>query len=151
MTAIDSMYILTTSMNSEIKRVIPGKNVVNILIVDDLKVNFLLIKAMLGKLNAQLFYADNGFKAVEHIVEGKPTDLVLMDYNMPGIDGLEASKKIKRLCPDLPIVSLSTFTESPHFDRTNAPYDAYITKPVDPNTLIETIDRLIQQSQIQES
>ena len=136
------MYVTTASMNTEIKRVLPGKHAVNILIVDDLKVNFLLIKAMLGKLNTQLFYAENCFKALDHIVQGKPADLVLMDYNMPGMDGVEASKKIKAVRPDLPIVSFSTFTESPHFNRKSAPFDAYITKPVNPSELMGIIQQL---------
>ncbi|MDO8897209.1 MAG: response regulator, partial [Bacteroidales bacterium] len=57
----------------------------HILVVDDLKVNFLLIKAMLGKINVNLDWSENGFQAVEHIQNGNKPDLILMDYNMPGM------------------------------------------------------------------
>jgi CheY-like chemotaxis protein len=112
---------------------------ISILIVDDLRVNFLLIKAMLGKISAHLTWCETGFHALNHIKEGNKTDIILMDYNMPGMDGLEATRMIKSIAPGIPVVSLSTFTENPLFDRKNAPFDGYIPKPVDPAMLIDMI------------
>jgi CheY-like chemotaxis protein len=115
----------------------------HILIVDDLKVNFLLIKAMLGKISVNLTWCENGFLALDHIRKRNKTDLILMDYNMPGMDGLEATRLIKNLAPEIPVISLSTFTENPLFDRKNAPFDGYIPKPVNPVLLIELIKEKI--------
>lgn len=114
-------------------------NTISVLVVDDLRVNFLLIKAMLSRLRANVYWAANGFDAVDNIINGIKYDLVLLDYNMPGIDGLETAKRIKSIKPDLPIISVSTFTENPAFDRKNAPFDGYLGKPVDPEKLYNLI------------
>lgn len=118
----------------------------NILVVDDVKINYLLIKAMLAKTGAQIIWAENGMKALEIVASEPCVDLILMDYNMPEMNGLETTLKIKELNPNLPVVSQSTFTDSRHFDRTNAPFDAYLTKPIMAENLIQEIDKLIQKA-----
>jgi CheY-like chemotaxis protein len=118
----------------------------NILVVDDVKINYLLIKAMLIKTGAEIIWADNGMKALEIVSSEPRVDLILMDYNMPEMNGLETTIKIKEMNPNLPVVSQSTFTDSRHFDRTNAPFDAYLTKPIIAENLIQEINKLIQQA-----
>jgi CheY-like chemotaxis protein len=118
----------------------------NILVVDDVKINYLLIKAMLIKTGAEIIWADNGMKALEIVSSEPRVDLILMDYNMPEMNGLETTIKIKEMNPNLPVVSQSTFTDSRHFDRTNAPFDAYLTKPIMAENLIQEINKLIQQA-----
>ena len=117
----------------------------NILVVDDVKINYLLIRAMLLKTGAQIIWAENGMKALEIVASEPCVDLILMDYNMPEMNGLETTVKIKEMKPNLPVVSQSTFTDSRHFDRTNAPFDAYLTKPIMADNLIKEINKLIQQ------
>lgn len=112
---------------------------IHVLVVDDLRVNFLLVKAMLGKLNPVIDYCDSGAKAIEHIRSGRKTDVVLMDFNMPGMDGKEATEHIKVIRPNLPVISLSTFTDSPAFDKEEALYDGYLTKPIQADLLIDEI------------
>ena len=114
-----------------------------ILVVDDVKVNYLLIKAMLLRTGASIVWAEDGFKALEIISSEQNIDLVLMDYNMPVMDGLETTLRIKKTKSTLPVLSQSTFTDSPLFDRLNAPFDAYISKTIVPKTLIETISMFI--------
>ena len=117
---------------------------IHILLVDDLRVNYLLVKAMLSKLNTQIYYTESGFKALEHIRSGNKTEVVLMDFNMPGMDGKEATELIKSFNPDIPVISLSTFTDNPAFDRSTALFDGYITKPVNPELLIELIMQFVR-------
>lgn len=115
----------------------------SILIVDDLKVNYLLLKAMIAKTGAKVYWAGNGFEAIE-LVEAHPEiEVVLMDYNMPGIDGLETTRRLKQMIPDLPVISQSTFTDSNLFDRSLAPYDAYLSKPINAQVLLNTIEELL--------
>ena len=140
MTTPDKMTI------SKPKPKVEPERIIHILVVDDLKVNFLLVKAMLGKLNAQIYYTESGFKAIEHIRSSNNIDVVLMDFNMPGMDGKETTELIKSMKPHLPVISLSTFTDKAVFDQSSAPYDAYITKPVNPELLIELIFKVIQKN-----
>jgi CheY-like chemotaxis protein len=115
----------------------------SILIVDDLKVNFLLLKAMITRTGANTIWADNGYTALEIIEKRPDINVVLMDYNMPGINGLETTYRIKQMKPGLPVISQSTFTDSNLFDRSTAPYDAYLSKPINAKELLSTIELFI--------
>lgn len=115
----------------------------SILIVDDLKVNYLLLKAMIAKTGAEVIWAGNGFEAIDLVENHPEIQVVLMDYNMPGIDGLETTRRIKEMVPDLPVISQSTFTDSNLFDRSSAPYDAYLSKPINAKILLTTIENLM--------
>jgi CheY-like chemotaxis protein len=65
-----------------------------ILIVDDQKVNRLLLKKILEKTGSELLCAENGLEAINIFQQSKP-DLILMDMVMPVMDGLEAIQKIR--------------------------------------------------------
>jgi len=115
-----------------------------VMVVDDLKVNYLLIKAMLGKTGAQILWAENGYQAIECLEMGQQIDVVLMDYNMPGIDGLETTLRLKSIRPGIPVISQSTFTDREEFNKAEAPYDDYIAKPINSKELITKLCRFIQ-------
>ncbi len=99
-----------------------SKPVKRILVVDDLKVNFLLIKALLQKSGFDTVWAENGFLAIDIINSEQAFNAVIMDYNMPNIDGLETTIAIKKIRPELIVISHSTFTDTPSFDRSSAPF-----------------------------
>jgi CheY-like chemotaxis protein len=113
----------------------------HILVVDDLKVNFLLIKSMLLRNGFQVSWADNGYKAIDIVKQEHDINAVLMDYNMPGIDGLETTIAIKTLKPKLKVISHSTFTDMSSFDRKNAPFDDYLPKPINCKQLISLLEK----------
>jgi CheY-like chemotaxis protein len=117
----------------------------HILVVDDLKVNFLLIKAMLLRNGMLVSWAENGYEAIEIVKKETNLSAILMDYNMPGIDGLETTLIIKKLRPDLKVISHSTFTDTSSFDRSNAPFDDYLSKPIDCNQLISLLQKHLKQ------
>lgn len=114
------------------------------LVVDDIKVNYLLIKAMLMKARAETLWAESGFQAIEMINSGKHFDAILMDYNMPGMDGFETTIQLKRLKPELPVISQSTYTDSKDFDRAVAPFDEYISKPIVYKELIVKLKHVLK-------
>lgn len=101
-----------------------------ILVVDDLKINFLLLKTLLRKSGFETVWAENGFLAIELIKSGQKFDAIIMDHNMPEIDGLQTTIVLKQLQPKLTIISHSTYTDLPSFDRNSAPYDGYLPKPI---------------------
>lgn len=102
-----------------------------ILIVDDTDVNRILAMAMLGKLGyREIEECEDGFSAVETIVAGK-FDLVLLDVQMPGMDGVEVAKLVRDRMPHPPrLVAVTGNTE--HHDQQNylRVMDDYMSKPV---------------------
>ncbi len=110
------------------------------LVVDDIQINYLLIKALLKQTGATVLWAEDGFKAVDIIDSGRQIDLVLMDYNMPGMNGYETTKLIKRKRKNLPVISQTTYTHGPQFDNIVEAYDDIILKPVTSHNLYDMIN-----------
>ncbi|HRE16317.1 MAG TPA: ATP-binding protein, partial [Rhodocyclaceae bacterium] len=104
---------------------------VRILVAEDNKVNQVVVRSMLGKLNArELVMVEDGTAAVE-ACEREMFDLVLMDVRMPGMDGLAATRELRRLGNPVHIIGVSADAMSE--DR-NAAIEAgmndYLTKPL---------------------
>ncbi len=109
-----------------------------ILAVDDTRANLVAIEAVLAR-DFDLRLADSGAKAIELLQQRPDVDVVLMDVQMPVMDGFEAARRIKQLagCADLPIVFITAvFHEDPYVKRG---YEVggvdYFTKPFDPELL----------------
>jgi signal transduction histidine kinase/ligand-binding sensor domain-containing protein/CheY-like chemotaxis protein len=78
----------------------------NILVAEDSMTNQEVAKSMLELLGCEVWLVDNGAEAVEHVNVQKP-DLILMDCQMPIMDGYAATKAIRENWPDIPIVALT--------------------------------------------
>ena len=111
-----------------------------VLLVDDIEVNRSLIKTFFKECALEFIEASNGLEAVD-IAHKTPIDLVIMDIKMDHLDGLEASRQIKAY-KDIPIVIL---TASVHFEEIDCRgcFDAFLTKPVLRNTLVEEMARFL--------
>lgn len=102
-----------------------------ILLVEDNPVNQLVAKGMLGKLGCEVIVAAHGGEALK-LLEEQSFDMVLMDCNMPVMDGYEASRQIRRSgrWPDLPIVALTANALSEERERCRAAgMNDYLAKP----------------------
>lgn len=89
-------------------------NTLNILLVDDHELFRSGIKSILQS-RAEFVVADeagSGEEAIEKVRTSLP-DLVLMDVNMPGIGGLEATRRLRRTHPDLPVIAVTVLSEDP--------------------------------------
>jgi signal transduction histidine kinase/ligand-binding sensor domain-containing protein/CheY-like chemotaxis protein/HPt (histidine-containing phosphotransfer) domain-containing protein len=78
----------------------------NILVAEDSLTNQEVAKSMLGLMGCEIWLADNGAEAVEQVNLQQP-DLILMDCQMPIMDGYAATKEIRKNWPDIPIVALT--------------------------------------------
>ena len=114
-----------------------------ILVVDDIQINYLLIKALLKQTRATVLWAEDGYKAIDLIDSGRKIDLVLMDYNMPGMSGYETTKLIKRKRKSLPVISQTTYTHGPQFDNIVEVYDDILLKPITSGMLLNMMGRYI--------
>lgn len=123
-----------------------NQNIVNpnwssksILIVEDDKFNTLIIVNFIQKTQIKIEVVDTGEKAVELALLNKP-DLILMDIKLPGIDGLEATRQIRKNLPDAIIIAQTAFaTESDRDRALAAGCNDFISKPIKSEKLIQTI------------
>lgn len=103
-----------------------------LLAVDDVPLNILLIKKMLGKFNFQFRTASNGQKALDSVAEVKP-DLILLDLMMPGIDGFEVIRRLRANpeTEDIHIVILSALNSNEDIVKGfKLGANDFITKPI---------------------
>ncbi|MDN7141148.1 response regulator [Pseudomonas sp. JQ170] len=116
-----------------------------ILLVEDNPVNQLVAKGMLAKLGCDVNIAAHGAEALEQL-HATPFDLVLMDCNMPVMDGYEASRRIRQSghWPDLPIVALTANAMPEERERCRAAgMNDYLAKPFRREELLALIDHWV--------
>jgi CheY-like chemotaxis protein len=116
-----------------------------ILIVDDLVDNLALISLDLQLQGYRVVTASDGEKAVRVAGLTKP-DIILMDIAMPGVDGLEATRKLRadQTLRSIPVIALTAYNTG-GFRRAaaDAGFDGYLTKPINFDRLHELIQSLI--------
>lgn len=115
-----------------------------ILIVEDNETSNIYFEAALRKTQAVLMWAKDGFDAVDMVKNNNKIDLILMDINMPKLDGIEATRIIKNLNPEIIIVVQTAFILSGE-ERLcqEAGCDEFITKPIRLKYLLDTINRYL--------
>jgi CheY-like chemotaxis protein len=123
-----------------------GRRSLKILAVDDSADALLLIRAFLKDVPWEIECADNGRTASEMAI-GKPYDLILMDLDMPVMDGYTATRQIRaseslHQIPAVPIVALTAHSEAEAASKSiEAGCTAHVTKPIRRTALIDTIER----------
>ncbi len=109
-----------------------------ILVVDDNKTWQEILAAMLDSFGVIVEAVQSGKQAIEKLSDGcNGYDLVLMDWNMPELDGIEATKKIKQICPNAPtVIMVSAFRqESIVRLAKGVGIDLFLQKPINPSLL----------------
>jgi signal transduction histidine kinase/CheY-like chemotaxis protein len=120
----------------------PSERSARVLLVEDNPVNQLVAKGMLAKLGCQVLVAGHGGEALD-LLEREAVDLVLMDCNMPVMDGYEASRRIRHngRWPELPIVALTANALSDERERCRAAgMSDYLAKPFRREELAALLD-----------
>jgi signal transduction histidine kinase/DNA-binding response OmpR family regulator len=121
------------------KKVLPGN--MKILIVDDNALNRELACFILKDFGVKFKAAASGQEAID-ILKNETFDVVLMDVQMPVLDGRETTKKIRReLKLQIPIIALTAFSQPAEKQKClDAGMDAYLSKPVKEKELFETLE-----------
>jgi CheY-like chemotaxis protein len=111
----------------------------NILVAEDNDLSYLIVKFILDRLNVIIHHAKNGIEALE-MVKSNHIDLVLMDIKMPLLNGIEATRKIREIIPEMPVIALSAYHDDNDILRSfQAGCDDFIAKPISSSLLISKI------------
>ena len=122
------------------------------LVAEDNEVNQMVISGLLKRFGIQPDFAENGLTAVDYIKSHPDTELVLMDCEMPEMDGYQATEHIRRwsekntdkLRHRIIIIGLSAHAMAEHEAMAlDAGMDAYLRKPISYKQLAETLDHLL--------
>jgi two-component system cell cycle response regulator DivK len=116
-----------------------------VLVVEDNQISFKLMNAVLKQVKANVVHATNGKRAIEECESGAHFDLVLMDMQMPEVDGFEATRRIKQIRPELPVVA----TTANSYQETaiaclEAGCDEFLAKPLKFRELFELMQSLFE-------
>ncbi len=116
------------------------------LVVDDDKLQLRLITAFLKKLNFEGSTAENGVEAVELMKNGH-YDICFMDIQMPRMDGIEATRTIKKeINKDIPIIAVTALSEFNYDLSIKMGLDDYMGKPVSLEQLKKVIEKHCKKS-----
>jgi len=110
----------------------PAKAIKTVLLAEDEESNYLVMALTISKIaDVEVVPAVNGIEAVDMVKNRPDIGLVLMDIRMPLMDGLEATKLIKAMRPDLPVIAITAYGNSGDERRVRASgCDDYLAKPV---------------------
>jgi hypothetical protein len=143
-TAEQNKSDITEQLNS---RVWERIRKMNILVVDDNKINQILIQKMLEKHNIAHTAAESGEEAIA-LLEQEQFDLVFMDIQMPGMDGFETTDKIRKDIPrgqEIPIIAMTAYAGEEEQNRClQAGMDEIIIKPF---TFEKIIEKMAKQTE----
>jgi signal transduction histidine kinase/DNA-binding NarL/FixJ family response regulator len=108
-----------------------------ILVVEDNEMNRLVAKSLLARHHAEVLFAENGLVAIDQVKLHR-FDLILMDLQMPVMDGLEAAAQIRKMKINTPIIAFTANAFKTEIDNAlRAGMDDFVAKPFDERTLLE--------------
>ncbi|MGM0648260.1 MAG: response regulator [Bacteroidota bacterium] len=111
-----------------------------ILVVEDIKVNHMLIDRILRHTRAEILWAMDGQKAVEMAKENDDIDMILMDIRLPVKNGYDATKEIRSFRKDIPIIAQTAYVmEDEKYKVLEVGCNDLITKPLRKDLLLEKI------------
>jgi len=115
-----------------------------ILVAEDVDTNFQLINTMLRKMKLDVLHASNGLIALDMAAEHLP-DLIIMDIQMPEMDGKEALERIRHQQLQMPIIAVTAFAlmgEEDHYLELG--FDAYLSKPLSFDQLADLLTSFLK-------
>ena len=116
-----------------------------ILVVEDNEKNMYLISFILKKNGYEVLEAWTGEEGIEIAIKEKPEG-VLMDIQLPGIDGLEATRRIRKseATGEIPIIALTSYAMTGDREKSlKAGCTGYIEKPIDPETFMDEFEKYL--------
>ena len=116
-----------------------------ILLAEDDESNAFFIKVILKKASCEVIHVTNGEDAVEQCKASPAINLVIMDIKMPKMNGLEATRLIKAMKPDLPVIAVTAYALTGDEHRILAAgCDDYLPKPYNKDSILAKVRKFIK-------
>ncbi len=120
-------------------------NAINLLVVDDEEINLLYFDKILKNKFPNIAFAQSGEQAIDVVKNIPEIKLVLMDLKMPGVNGFEATRQIKKINNDIIVIAQTAYAlEGDREKALAAGCDEYISKPIEKERLFEILDRYLK-------
>jgi two-component system cell cycle response regulator DivK len=116
-----------------------------VLVIEDNKDNFKLFNYALQRAAYEVIWAGSGEEGIDLALKERPL-FIMMDINLPGIDGIETTRRIREseAIGDIPIIAITSHAMSGDRERIIAVgCNGYIEKPIDPTTIVDRIHKII--------
>jgi signal transduction histidine kinase/CheY-like chemotaxis protein len=147
----DNLRLFRTSNTMQMRRTQITRDAMpygHILVVDDVETNIYVVKGLLMPYELRISSASSGYAAIEKIKNGNVYDIIFMDHMMPEIDGIEATKRIRELGYNQPIVALTANAVSGQADIfLGNGFDDFISKPIDLRQMNMLLNKMIRDKQ----
>lgn len=118
-----------------------------ILVVEDNESNIMFFKSAFKRTGATLITTKYAEQAIEFVKTTPDIDIILMDINLPKMDGITAMKEIKKIVPDTPLIIQTAYVLDYREEKCyQAGCDFFIEKPIRLATLYDTIAKLVNKN-----
>lgn len=115
-----------------------------LLVAEDEDFNFIFLEEILLDTKARIIRARDGQEALDFIQSDPEIDLVLMDMQMPIMNGYDATRNIKKINKDMPIIAQTAYHYGEAYEEIMAAgCDDFVSKPIDIGGLKDMIDRFL--------
>jgi two-component system cell cycle response regulator DivK len=115
-----------------------------VLIVEDEDLNYLFLEKLLKPTKIKIHRAQTGIEAIQLSKDKSGIDIILMDIKLPELDGIEATKEIKKIHPEIPIIAQTAFAMKGDEEKfMEAGCDDYISKPLKAEKLLNKLNHYL--------
>lgn len=115
-----------------------------IIIAENDETSFFYYKEVISEFNVEIIWANNGKQAVELFTENQDVSLIIMDIEMPILDGLDATKEIRKLSSNVPIVVLTSYALRTYKEKAEElKADKFLNKPIRASELVAVVNEFL--------
>lgn len=142
LTQVDDVLVIGFRFGESLEKQTVDWSDKSILIAEDTDMNYYLLVEVLKKTKIDIVRARDGGEAIDYVKNNK-VDLILMDINMPVIDGYEATEEIKNFNPEIPVIIQTAIHKDAFEKAKSSGADEFVSKPIDLKTFMNILSRFL--------
>ena len=125
-----------------------GKDLGKVLVIEDEKAQWLILTGFLSHQGFEADWASSGQEALARL-QAEPYDLVLLDFRLPDMDGLDLLSKLRKLQPEIPVIMITAFgTIEVAVSAMKVGVFNFLTKPINLDVLLDSMKGALERSQL---